>query len=160
MSEPICGIYSITNSKNGRVYIGSSIDILTRFKGHRSELKRGRHHNKKLQADVYRYGLANFTFEILETLSRIESLLDERERYWIQDKQSTDPEKGYNTSKRRIYNDRPEFVYVSTDEAREVYGISVETLRKLGIGGSGRIPKVIIDDILKHRKKRLAIPAA
>ena len=35
MSEKICGIYKITNLVNGKVYIGQSQDIYSRWKEHK-----------------------------------------------------------------------------------------------------------------------------
>lgn len=45
------GIYKIENKVNGKVYVGQSIDINTRWKCHISYLNSGIHHNKHLQRD-------------------------------------------------------------------------------------------------------------
>lgn len=44
-------IYWIVNKNNGRIYIGSSIDLTGRWKRHRHELKKKTHHSYKLQTD-------------------------------------------------------------------------------------------------------------
>ena len=75
------GIYKITNLKNGKIYIGQSINILERFTQHKSDLKGNRHSNKHLQSAYNLYGLETFKFEILEECSKKQ--LDKRERYWI-----------------------------------------------------------------------------
>ena len=77
----IVGIYKITNLKNGKIYIGQSIDVLERFIQHKSDLKGNRHVNKHLQSAYNLYGLKNFSFEILEECSKKE--LDKKEKYWI-----------------------------------------------------------------------------
>ena len=56
------GIYSITNTVNGKVYVGHSVDCLARLGQHRSKLKSGSHHNPHLQASVNKYGLGVFVF--------------------------------------------------------------------------------------------------
>lgn len=60
------GIYSITNTQNNRVYIGSSIDIETRWRVHRYRLRNNKHTNAYLQADWNKCGEGVFEFEILE----------------------------------------------------------------------------------------------
>lgn len=42
------GVYSITNTVNGKKYIGSSIHLKSRLQWHLSELRNGRHHSNKL----------------------------------------------------------------------------------------------------------------
>lgn len=59
-------IYSITNLKTGRVYIGETIDVLNRYAKHQEDLRSGTHTNQSLQNDYLTYGYDNFTFRILE----------------------------------------------------------------------------------------------
>ena len=80
-SKTLCGIYSITCKPSGRVYVGQSIDIHTRWKNHKSALNRGTVPNKILQSSWKKYGQDSFLFEILELC--IEEKLDEREHHWI-----------------------------------------------------------------------------
>lgn len=70
---PICGIYSITNTTNGRVYIGSSEDIEERWRYHRADLVRGSHDNMDIQADYNVNGLSVFVFSVVEecTMDRL-----------------------------------------------------------------------------------------
>lgn len=58
-----CGIYSIT-SPSGNKYIGSSIDIHSRWSGHRCELSKNRHHSSALQNASNKYGLENLEFKV------------------------------------------------------------------------------------------------
>ena len=45
------GVYMIKNKKNGKVYIGSSINIEKRLSDHRRLLKLGKHECKEMQRD-------------------------------------------------------------------------------------------------------------
>ena len=91
----ICGIYKITNLVNGKVYIGSSIDIKRRWKKeHLYFLEKNKHWNDHLQSSWNKYGKKNFKFEIEEPCS--EELLIEREDYNINKYDSMNPDKGYN----------------------------------------------------------------
>lgn len=62
------GLYKITNTVNGKYYIGSSNDIDKRWFNHKSTLKRGKHRNCHLQASFNKYGADAFVFEIIEEL--------------------------------------------------------------------------------------------
>lgn len=64
-----CGVYQITNIKNNKIYIGSSKNILQRWKNHIRELDKNIHKNMFLQADWNDFGKDNFVFEILEECS-------------------------------------------------------------------------------------------
>lgn len=72
------GIYKITNKLNKKAYIGQSIDIKRRWKEHEHNI--GSNSNS-LYLDFEKYGLKNFTFDILEECKINE--LNEKEIYWI-----------------------------------------------------------------------------
>ena len=61
-----CGVYSITNIKNGKVYIGSSKKIKERWWQHKHELKLNQHSNGHLQRSYNKYGESAFKFQVLE----------------------------------------------------------------------------------------------
>ena len=84
------GIYKITYNKDGRCYIGQSINIEHRLKEHRNCEGKSHIHNA-----ILKYGLSNFTFEIIEECNREQ--LDEKEQYWISFYNSY--EKGFNETK-------------------------------------------------------------
>lgn len=84
------GIYKITYNKDGRCYIGQSINIEHRLKEHKKCEGQSYIHNA-----IKKYGLSNFTFEVVEECSRQE--LDEKERYWIKFYNSY--ENGFNQTK-------------------------------------------------------------
>lgn len=68
--KKICGIYTITNKVNGKIYVGQSVDILKRFNEHRRNLLANCHINRYLQSSVIKYGIENFDFSIYEQCNR------------------------------------------------------------------------------------------
>ena len=97
--EKICtsGIYQIKNKINGKIYIGSSINVERRFKEHKKLLSHNKHPNKHLQLSWKKYGESNFTFILLEEVL-VESLLT-KEQYYIDSYQSYNNDIGYNICK-------------------------------------------------------------
>lgn len=91
----ISGIYKITNNVNGKCYIGQSIDIEKRFSQHKSGNYRKLHINKRLYKAFEKYGINNFSFDIIDKCE-INSL-DDREIYWIEHYDSY--ANGYNDTK-------------------------------------------------------------
>lgn len=59
------GVYKITNLINGKFYIGSTKDFATRFRHHKLDLKKQKHHCQPLQRAWNKYGERAFKFEIL-----------------------------------------------------------------------------------------------
>ena len=93
------GIYKITNFKNNKMYIGSSVDLKRRRKTHFSNLRRNKHINTYLQNSFNKYGESNFTFEILEYVED-KLLLIEKEQYWLDKLNSYKNKYGYNICKK------------------------------------------------------------
>jgi len=60
------GVYKITNLTNGKIYIGSSVNIYNRKHTHTCKLNKNTHVNKHLQNSYNKYGGDNFLFEVLE----------------------------------------------------------------------------------------------
>lgn len=85
------GIYQIVNETNGKKYIGSSINIESRYKRHISYLRNCIHPNKKLQNAVNKYGLDKFHLKILEVCESDELLIIEQEHI-----DAADPKTLYN----------------------------------------------------------------
>lgn len=75
------GIYKITNNINNNCYIGQSIHIEERWKEHKSEYNWGRENKKPLYLAFKKYGIENFSFEIIEECKPEQ--LNLKEQYWI-----------------------------------------------------------------------------
>ncbi len=78
---PISGIYCFHNEINQKRYIGSSKDIVDRYRRHLCMIKRKVHVNAHFQSAINKYGLCNFGFIILEECSH-ENLIS-REQFYI-----------------------------------------------------------------------------
>ena len=96
------GVFQIKNIANGKVLLGSSLNLEGPLNSHRFMLKIGSHRNKELQQDWNEYGEQNFIFEILETVTIKDdpnfNLRDELtllEMIWLEKLQPFG-EKGYN----------------------------------------------------------------
>lgn len=89
-----CGIYAITNTVSGKVYIGSSINIKLRVRGHMSALKRAVHSNPYLQNAYNADGRAAFVASVVELCDSSE-LLDREQRH-LDSTNSHSREIGYN----------------------------------------------------------------
>lgn len=96
MRQKICGIYSIKNTIENKIYIGSSKNIYSRWTIHKRELKNGTHHSKRLQEAYNQYGGESFVYEIIEKCD--EDKLIELEQYYIDLYYSYNPDFGYNMS--------------------------------------------------------------
>lgn len=59
-----CGIYSITNTVNNRLYVGSSQHVARRKREHMWLLRNGIHHCTPLQRAWFKYGEDAFVFEL------------------------------------------------------------------------------------------------
>lgn len=86
-------IYKITNLINGKSYIGQTNNVKRRFQEHKNPAEAADGTSKLLHRAIQKYGVENFSFEILE--EDIENY-DERERYWIKHYHSLSDENGYN----------------------------------------------------------------
>ena len=62
------GVFQVKNTANGKVLLGSSLNLEGPLNSHRFLLTIGQHRNKALQKDWDEYGPDNFVFEILETV--------------------------------------------------------------------------------------------
>ena len=62
------GIFQVKNMVNGKVLLGSSLNLEGPLNSQKFMLTIGSHRNKTLQNDWNEYGKDNFVFEILETI--------------------------------------------------------------------------------------------
>lgn len=81
VSERKCGIYRITCLTNDKSYIGQSVDIRDRWKQHIKTALSHTSTSNKLYQEMKQQGIENFTFEVVEEVTR--PRLNEREVYWI-----------------------------------------------------------------------------
>jgi GIY-YIG catalytic domain-containing protein len=88
------GIYSIINRNTGKIYIGSSVNMMARLNQHRSTILREKHNNRYLRRAILKEPDA-FEFSIVEYVADV-SKLEERETFWIKFFQSNHEENGYN----------------------------------------------------------------
>jgi hypothetical protein len=62
------GVYQIRNTVNGKVLIGTSVDLPSILNRERAQLRLGAHRNRALQQDWNEHGPEAFEFETLDTL--------------------------------------------------------------------------------------------
>ena len=88
------GIYTITNTINGKRYIGSSKDIFARWIAHKGLLRRNKHQNKHLQSAWNKYGETAFEFKVVAFVMECELITTESRliSLWNTDKRHN----GYN----------------------------------------------------------------
>jgi len=99
----ICTIYSIKNTKNGKRYVGSSINFLNRTRAHLQLLKDNKHINSKLQRSYNKYGKENFIIEILEEFENTTKEFQfEREQYYMDFYESY--KNGFNCTSNAAFN--------------------------------------------------------
>ena len=91
---PECGVYRITNLKDGRVYIGRTISFYERKLQHFSELRAGCHHNSRLQESFNTDG--EDSFEFLPIVSCDSSSYAEIEKLLIREHGSEEESRGFN----------------------------------------------------------------
>lgn len=89
-------IYKVTNSANGKVYVGQTKNFKKRINTHKKDSLRENNQrgNSPMYYDMRKYGIDNFTFEIIEDVEN--SKADEREEYYISKFDCV--EQGYNIS--------------------------------------------------------------
>jgi group I intron endonuclease len=100
------GVFQVKNTVNGKVLLGSSLNLEGPLNSHRFMLQIGKHRNEILQKEWNEYGADKFVFEVLEEVKATDdphfNLLDELtllEQIWIEKKEPFGA-KGYNTDTR------------------------------------------------------------
>lgn len=143
-----CGIYKITNLINGKAYIGQSINIKRRWRDEKMAAQnssKGDYDSVRSKA-IRKYGIENFSFEIIEECSR--EKLNEREGYWATYYNTYIPN-GYNVA--RCGQNHFVFNKLDMDTLLEIieklretkeseidiakyYGVSLDTISKINVG--------------------------
>ena len=79
-----CGIYKITNLVNQKSYIGQSIHIEQRWEEEKEAAynPKNKTYGYPLSCAFRKYGISNFSFQILEQCEREQ--LNKQEKYWIE----------------------------------------------------------------------------
>ena len=100
------GVFQVRNSANGKVLLGSSLNLEGPLNKHRFMLQINSHPNKELQKDWNEFGPGQFTFEILETILvkddpnfNLKDELTLLEEIWLEKLQPFG-ERGYNDGPR------------------------------------------------------------
>lgn len=77
-------IYKIVNSKNGKIYIGSTVNFSRRKQRHFQDLKNNNHHCLPLQRAYNKYGVQYFSVEKIEIFeyNSVENILV-KEQYYL-----------------------------------------------------------------------------
>lgn len=128
------GVYEIRNTTNNKRYIGSSKDLAERFRRHKRDLRRGKHHSRYLQRAWNKYGEEAFVFNLLE-FRPAEKLMNAEDLYLL----LSTPE--YNTNLAASSSAGTK----SSEETKAKIGAAI---RKLGI----RPP----ESTWKDRRKRVS----
>lgn len=90
-------IYKITDRTNNKIYIGQTKrDIYKRFGEHLSRVTSNRKNDRacSLYIAMFNHGRENFYVELVEEVE--DNVADQREKYWIKEFDSINPDKGYN----------------------------------------------------------------
>lgn len=106
-NPPPMGVYRIRNIVNGKILIGSSLNLPGSFNSCRFQLELRCHRSKALQEDWNLHGPDAFTFDILETLKPEEITREEwrqavtaLEDKWLNTLRPYG-ERGYNKQKKK-----------------------------------------------------------
>ncbi|MCB0168362.1 MAG: GIY-YIG nuclease family protein [Anaerolineae bacterium] len=98
------GVFQVKNTENGKVLLGSSLNLDGPLNSHKFMLTIGSHRNKILQQEWNEYGPDKFVFEILEVVKvkddpnfNISDELTLLEQIWLEELHPFG-EHGYNTS--------------------------------------------------------------
>ena len=100
------GVFQIKNIQNGKIFLGSSLNLEGPLNGHKFMLTINSHRNDRLQKEWNEYGANAFVFEILEQVKvkddpnfNIDDELTLLEQIWVEKLQPFG-ERGYNKDNR------------------------------------------------------------
>ena len=127
----LTGIYKIVNNINGHLYIGQSIDIHNRWMRHKwSAFHEEACKDYPLYRAFRKYGIENFTFEVIELCDKTE--LQEKEKYYINMYQSFI--EGYNQTSggEGCYGqEKPVYQYDLDGNFVAIYSSAAEAARQM-----------------------------
>lgn len=139
------GIYKIINTKTGKVYVGSSVDMNRRLRTHFNALKHNSHKNEHLQSSFNKHGKDCFNAEIIEIVDisgldrpAQDKMLWSREQFWMDKTKCYVREFGYNNSlEAGRVTPTPEF-RAKLSKALRGRKYSEETLARMSKSSKGR----------------------
>lgn len=161
------GIYKISNNINHHFYIGQSRDIHTRWKNEKcaSNNPNEESYNYPLSRAFRKYGIQNFTFEIIEEC-KVEEL-NEKEHYWI-----SKLKPNYNQTSGGDYQTHGKLSYQQVEEIQRIlledtegeishkelaiqYSVSPDTIQAINAGRSWSNSKLTYPlHLSKYDKRR------
>lgn len=110
-----CGIYCIRNTKNQKMYVGSSRDMYYRLHRHKSDLRKNQHKNSHLQASFNKHRMDAFECFLLEETT--ENIRFDIEQCYLDSNLYI-----YNQSKTaHVVNLSPESRKKGADKLKEMY---------------------------------------
>ena len=99
---PVPGVFQIKNLRNGKVFLGSSLNIEGPLNAHEFMLSSGSHRNRDLQLEYKKFGAKAFSFDVLAVIElsnkpgfNVEDELQLLEQLWL-DELKPFGENGYN----------------------------------------------------------------
>ena len=126
-------IYKITNKINNKIYIGKTKgSIENRLNGHFRASKNNKF-NRYFYNAINKYGEENFSIQIIEECDN--SLLNNREKYWIDKLNSYDKNIGYNSTlggdggDTYTYQTEERKIEISNKKSKSLKGKSLGTKR-------------------------------
>jgi len=155
------GVYKITCTANGKIYVGSAINLQKRWAFHLWELRSNRHGNSRLQHAWNKYSESVFEFEIIELVMPWSR--KDREQHWLDTLKPYNREVGFNVCK--IAGETPSLIghFVSAESRAKMSAAakgrkqSAETIEKRMVKIRGRklTPEHIEKVAAIHRGKKL-----
>ena len=172
---PICGIYTIINLLDGKIYVGYTNNFNKRVTKHITSLKNNSHVNIHLQSAWNKYGKEAFKFEILEECEK--QFLASQEHYWATMLNVHDDEYGYNmkpthpekknlctkemvikAQATRLKNARNRGYWFTEETLTKLRGPKWTEEQKIEIGNKGRGLKRSKETKEKISKAKLGVP--
>lgn len=137
-------IYKISSiCKPERCYIGSAMVFAKRRHKHLEDLRKGKHHNPKLQRHFNKYGESDLKFEVLEKIECSCALL-RQEQYWMDKLEPYFNISKIAGSRQGLTNSKEHREKISKTQKTSMLG------NKNGLGNQGWKGKKLSDE---HRRK-------
>ena len=99
------GVFQIRNTQNGKVLIGSSLNLDAIWNRNKMELNFGTHRNEELQKEWKEFGMEKFVFEVLGEIEQkddvvidLEAEVKTLEAMYIEERKPFDGQ-GYNVKR-------------------------------------------------------------